>query len=84
MADRHRCFGHESRRNDDRIAGNAAHLVDPYNIEEIRNGILLLINDDHYRDQLIQEGLKNVKRFSLKKIAQDYLKIYQNICQEHG
>lgn len=59
------------------VAGDSALLVDPYNIEEIRNGIKKIIDDDAFRNELITKGFKNAKRFTLNKIALDYLKLYQ-------
>lgn len=58
------------------VAGNAACLVDPLNIQDIRNGILNIINDEAYRDQLIANGLLNCKRFDPDKIASMYLQLY--------
>jgi hypothetical protein len=41
------------------IAGNAACLVDPLNIENIQNGFKSIIFDDSYRNILINNGLQN-------------------------
>jgi glycosyltransferase involved in cell wall biosynthesis len=62
------------------IANDAALLVNPFSIEEIRNGVLRLIKDDQLRQQLIENGLKNVERFRLEKIAADYFDIYTSIA----
>lgn len=64
------------------VAGDAACIVEPYDIEAIRNGILKIINDDDYRNQLIIIGYENIKRFELKYVAQQYLNLYQNILGE--
>jgi glycosyltransferase involved in cell wall biosynthesis len=58
------------------VAGDSAFLVDPYNINEIRKGILKVINDDNYRNDLIENGFRNAERFALGNIASDYLKLY--------
>lgn len=63
------------------VAGNAAHLVNPFDIEEIRKGILKLINDEDYRNQLIQNGFENAKRFELKTIANQYLELYKEVLR---
>ena len=62
------------------VAGSAACLVDPYNIEEIRNGILKIINDSEYRDALIKNGLENCKRFDAQQIADSYAALYRQIA----
>lgn len=61
------------------VAGTNACLVDPYSITSIRSGVEKLIKDEAYRASLIQQGLKNVERFKLEKIANDYLKLYQEL-----
>jgi glycosyltransferase involved in cell wall biosynthesis len=61
------------------VAGNAACLVDPYNIEAIRLGIIKLITDEGYRAELIKNGRENKLRFDANKIADAYYKIYSEI-----
>lgn len=61
------------------VAGNAALIVNPYNIDEIRNNILKIINDDDYRNSLIEKGFVNTNRFQLKNISDNYLKLYKLI-----
>lgn len=62
------------------VAGDGAHLVDPYNITEIREGILKIINDKDYRNTLVEKGIKNATRFSAKKLAKEYANLYQEVC----
>lgn len=59
------------------VANNSAHIVDPYNIEEIRLGIEKIINDDKYRNLLIEKGLKNVTNYSPNHIASLYENLYK-------
>lgn len=61
------------------IAGNAAVYVDPKNRKEIRNALETLIKDKKKRNSLVNKGLVNIKRFTLKKIARDYLNVYRSI-----
>jgi len=61
------------------VAGEEACLVDPYNIASIRAGIIKVIADAQYRENLITKGLENVKRFSPEKIAGEYLRLYKEI-----
>ena len=61
------------------VAGEAACIVDPFEISSIRAGILKIINETNYREDLINKGYENIKRFKAEKIASDYLKIYQEI-----
>jgi glycosyltransferase involved in cell wall biosynthesis len=67
----------------DDVAGGAACLVDPYSVESIREGVLKVIHDDIYRNDLIQKGFKNVERFSAEKIANQYLDLYNKIASKN-
>jgi glycosyltransferase involved in cell wall biosynthesis len=55
------------------VAGDGAHIVDPYSIDEIREGTLKILKDNIYKEQLIQKGLENVKKFSWEKTANKIL-----------
>lgn len=61
------------------IAGDAAHLVDPYDIEGIRAGFMKIISDTGYRNQLIQNGFRNVRRFDKHHIAEQYFSLYREL-----
>lgn len=62
------------------VAGDAACLVDPYDVEDIRKGFLKVIEDVEYRNQLIENGFKNIQRFDPEKIANRYRAIYEFIA----
>jgi glycosyltransferase involved in cell wall biosynthesis len=55
------------------VAGDGAHIVDPYSVDEIRDGILKIIKDNNYKEQLIKKGFENIKRFSWEKSARKIL-----------
>ncbi len=61
------------------IAGNAACIVDPYDMDSIRSGILRVLHDKSYREELVQNGLINCKRFDPQDIADSYLSLYKKI-----
>lgn len=61
------------------IAGDAACLVDPYDIQSIRNGIIKVIENDEYRETLIRNGRKNKVRFTAGQIANQYYYLYQQL-----
>lgn len=61
------------------IAGDAAYLVDPLDILDIRTGIRKVIEDTAYRDELIQRGFKNIERFRAVRIGKQYLNIYREL-----
>ena len=61
------------------VAGNAAHLVNPFEVNDMRKGILKIIEDDFYRQVLIKQGFLNARRFDGRIIAENYYNIYQEI-----
>ena len=62
------------------VAGDAACLVDPFDVEAIRAGIQRIINDSSYRESLIEKGYENAKRFHPEKIAHMYLDVYREVA----
>ena len=63
------------------VADGGAHLVDPFSELSIKKGILKLLNDDNYRNKIIERGLINSKKYSSEKIAQKYEKLYKTIMK---
>lgn len=61
------------------VAGDAACLVDPYSVAAIRSGILKVINDDAFREDLIHRGKVNKLRFEPGKIAEMYYELYKEM-----
>jgi glycosyltransferase involved in cell wall biosynthesis len=66
------------------VAGEAACLVDPYQTNSIREGITKLIEDEPYRNELINKGLKNIGRFQLEKITRQYTDLYHELIERKG
>lgn len=61
------------------VAGDGACFVNPMDIQSIREGVLKIINEKPYREDLVTKGLENVKRFQVEKIAQEYLAVYREL-----
>lgn len=57
------------------VTGGSALLCDPVSVEDIKNKILLMINDTDIRNHYKNLGMKNVLRFSYDKTANDMIKI---------
>jgi len=65
------------------VAGNAACLIDPYQVDEIRAGIARIISDESYRNDLVQKGFENIKRYNPETIANEYLALYNKIANRN-
>ena len=58
------------------IAGKGAHLVDPYSVAAIREGILKIMKDPFYRERLIANGFTNAAKYSLDNTVSSYMRLY--------
>jgi glycosyltransferase involved in cell wall biosynthesis len=61
------------------VSGGAACLVDPRNVDEIRSGILRIINDAEYRSSLISRGYDNAVGYSPEFVGKKYLELYRSL-----
>lgn len=66
------------------VAKEAAHIINPYNTDEITQGLIKILNDDVYRKLLCDKGLERSMKFSWNNMAKDYLKLYELIFAEHS
>lgn len=65
------------------VAGSAACLVDPMDVNSIRSGVKRVLEDSLYRESLIQMGWKNVTRFRTSNIANEYAQLYKSIYEKN-
>lgn len=61
------------------VAGDAAMLVDPYDVNDMHRGFQTLISDKLLRERLVKNGFKNIQRFQSEKIARQYKEIYKSL-----
>lgn len=57
------------------VGNNAAHYVDPYDVDDIAAGLEKIINDKQYASELVARGKDRLKYFSWKKAAKHTLEI---------
>lgn len=65
------------------VSGDAAYIVDPYKPEEITDGIIELLNNKQLRNELVEKGIKQSRKFSWENMAKDVLKLYQEVYINH-
>ena len=61
------------------VCGNAAYYVDPYDVENIAEGIYKVIMNQTLRQNLIKKGLERAKFFSWEKSAEEHLKVFREV-----
>jgi glycosyltransferase involved in cell wall biosynthesis len=64
------------------VAGNSAHIIDPNKPKEICDGMLKITSDANYRNELIQKGLLQSKKFSWNRMAFQVLEQYKQLYKE--
>lgn len=65
------------------IAGDAALLVDPLDVDAIAQAMLRLSQDEALRQVLIARGYENVKRFSWQKAAGETLAVLEAAAEKN-
>ena len=58
------------------VAGQGALLVDPEDVEAIREAVWAIANNGELQSKLLTKGLENVKHYEPKKVALKYASLY--------
>lgn len=61
------------------VAGDAALMVDPYDVEAIADGLRQLLDDEVLRTQLVAAGRQQIKNFTWEQSAAQLLSVYQQV-----
>ena len=59
--------------------GDAVLYVDPFNVDDIADKTLFLLNNSKLKKELIQKGSSHVKKFTWEQTAQKTIKVYAGI-----
>ena len=63
------------------VAGDAALLVDPYDVEAIAAGLLRLVTDEALRTDLVERGRRNVARYGWDRSAEALRNVYRSLVR---
>ena len=61
------------------VVGDAALLVDPYDVKQIAGAIEKIISDSSLRAELVQKGLQRSQQFSWERCAKETLKVFEKV-----
>ncbi len=61
------------------VAGGGALLVNPYSVEDIRKGMLRLLENAKLRQEIVSAGFQNVREYSASQVAGQYAALYREI-----
>ncbi len=66
------------------VAGDAALLINPDDVEELTTVILQIISDSQIRAQLVKKGKHQASLFSWERTARETLHVYKSMCVLKG
>ncbi len=61
------------------VAGGAALLVDPYDVDSISDALLQIMLDEGLRQNLKVQGLKNASQYSWEKTVTKTVDVYSRL-----
>ena len=64
------------------IYGKAAHYFDPTNTDDMTRAITEVLGNEKLRQKLSIAGYEQIKKYSWKKMAQQTLKVYENVLKD--
>jgi glycosyltransferase involved in cell wall biosynthesis len=64
------------------VAGHAALLVDPLDVDAIAEGMSRLIADEDLRHTLVEEGYQQIQRFSWAGAAREVLEVLESVASK--
>lgn len=62
------------------VAGDAAVIVDPHDIDSIAKGVMKVIGDTTCRNNLIEQGLERAKSFTWETTAAETLALFREVA----
>ncbi len=63
------------------IAGDAALLVDPYNVESLISVTHRLLTNRSLRQEMVELGLQRARRFSWNRCADETVAVYRDVLK---
>ncbi|WP_040305364.1 glycosyltransferase family 4 protein [Caminibacter mediatlanticus] len=61
------------------VCGDSALYCNPYDVNDIKEKIEVLLNNEQLREELIQKGFENIKRFSWEKSAKKIIDVIEGL-----
>jgi glycosyltransferase involved in cell wall biosynthesis len=61
------------------VGGDAAVYCNPYDVEDIKEKIEIILNNEELQKQMIEKGVKRVNFFTWEKAAKEHIKIFKEV-----
>lgn len=65
------------------VAGDAAFYIDPYDIDDMANGVGEIYFNTPVQERFRKVGFLQAKKFSWKKTAEETVKVYKQVLRQH-
>ncbi len=65
------------------VLGDAAVLVDPYDVDQMASAVINILEDEQLRTSLVEKGRQRVAQFSWDKMAKETLEAYSDVWREN-
>lgn len=66
------------------VVGDAALLVDPYNVEALAQAMLTVLEDDDLKREMSKRGIAQAQKFSWDKAAAEFLAVCTDVANKEG
>ncbi len=64
------------------ITNGAAQIVNPYDIDSIKNTILDILDNDRLKEEMKKKGLEQARKFHWRKTAEETVKVYEEVVEK--
>lgn len=64
------------------VCGSAAEYFDPFNVKDMAEKMLRLIEDPRLAQSLVEEGRRNILRFSWERCCRETFQVYEECLKE--
>ena len=62
------------------VVGDAAIMVDPYDVEGLADAMQRVLTDSHLREELRARGLERARGFTWERTARETVAVYEEVC----
>ena len=64
------------------VGGDAVMYINPYDTNDIRDKMLMVIENEKLREEMLQKGLQHVKQFSWNQAAEEHKQLFDKVLSE--
>ena len=66
------------------VVGDAGILVNPYDVDHLKEAMMELLEDEKKRGEMVKKGIARASLFSWEKCAQETLSVYEEVLSKRG